>query len=233
MSWDRPWEPEPESLSNLERWQQNLEWRRLDRLDDDVIKTGFEIDQLRKRLESEKRKVAELNELQARKRALLSELRHLEQTRATAVKETKEIERQLRIQQARTEREADQITGPRYGRPVRIDVDNGAWEAIRLVTIEQRTSLRLYVGEMVTAEAALLDATPDLGPPSSRWRRSPGEGAPRPRSRSLRIEVDDDAWTTIRAAARRTDTTISRYLGAVVESRAHGLGHRRVRRGSD
>lgn len=224
MSWDRSWEPE--FPSPTESFQARLDRQRRERLEFEILEAGSDIDNLTERLEVERLKVAELNELQAHKRALLVELRALDQERTAAVKETKDIERRLKFQQQQTE-QAGRIKGPRYGRPVRVDVDDGAWEAIRLVTIEQRTTLRFYVGELVTAEAALLGATPDLGPPSSRRRRSPGEGSPRPRRRFLRIEVDDNTWTTIRLAATTTGLATSRYLGQVIEADAHCLGWRR------
>jgi hypothetical protein len=224
MSWDRSWDTNV--ASNTDSWQRRLDSRRLNRLDDDIAETGHDIDHLRKRLESERGRVAELNDLQARKRALLDELRAVEQERAAVATETKEMERQLRVQQLRTERQADRVEWPRYGRPVRIEVDDGAWGAIRLVTIHQRTTLRVYVGDLVAAEAELFRATPDLGPPSSRRRRSPGEAAPVPRRRFLRIDVDDDLWATIRLAATTLDLTTTRYLGEVVESAAYQLGQR-------
>lgn len=223
MSWDR-WEPELPSPT--EDWEARRERRHRERLDSEIIETTHEIDRLGARLESERRRVAELNELQARKRALLDELHAIDRQRAVAAKETKDIERQLTIQQQRSERQADRIEWPRHGRPVRIDVDDGAWETIRLAAIEQRTSLRLYVGELVTAEAALREATPGLVPPSSRRRRSSGEGPPLPRRRFLRVHVDDDAWTTIRLAATNTGLTTSRFLGESVEARARALAWR-------
>ena len=82
------------------------------------------------------------------------------------------------------------------------------------------------MGELVRFELSQLAAGTASGRPSSRRRRSPGEGEPSPRQRFLRIQVDDEAWKAFRLASVDLGVSSARYLGEIAEGEAHRLGWR-------
>lgn len=222
MSWDRPWEPTPE----MRERERAVERRRLERLDLDLIDTAQDLVDLKRTAEDEEQKVAHMKRLLARKRELLTEITMIQRARTEAEKETRAAERQLEFERRRAERLGQRTNGPRDGRPVRIDVDEGAWAALQRDAVAQGTYLIWRIGELVRAEVHQLAAGDVTGTPASRRRRGPNEVDPDPRLRFLRIEVDDETWRAIRLAALDRGQTLARYLGEIAEAEAHRLGWR-------
>ena len=222
MSWDRPWEPTPERKAQEREWER----RRLERLDLDLVDAAQDLVDLKNRADAEEQKVAHMQRLLDRKRELLAEISRVQRARTEAEKETRAAERQLEFERRRFERLGQRSNGPRDGRPVRIDVDEGAWAVLQRDVVAQGTFLIWRIGELVRVEMDQLAAGEVSGRPSTRRRRSPGEGEPAPRRRFLRIQVDDETWTAFRLASVELGLSAARYLGEVVESEAHRFGWR-------
>ena len=81
-------------------------------------------------------------------------------------------------------------------------------------------------GRPVRIEVEALEAGEVSGRPSTRRRRSPGEVETDPRTRFLRIDVDDDHWSAFRAAALDVELGVGRYVGELAEAAAHEVGWR-------
>ena len=222
MSWDRPWEPTP-AMRERERADER---RRQERLDLDLIDTAQDLVDLKRKAEGEEQKVAHMKRLLARKRELLTEIAMIQRERTEAEKETRAAERRLELERRRAERLGQRTNGPRDGRPVRIDVDDGAWAVLQRDAVAKGTYLIWRMGELVRAEVHQLAAGDVTGSPASRRRRGPGESKPVPRRHFLRIEVDGETWTQFRVAALDLELTAARYLGELSESEAHRLGWR-------
>lgn len=222
MSWDRPWEPTPE----MRERKRADERRRQARLDLDLIDTAQDLVDLKHKAEDEQQKVAHMKRLLARKRELLVELGMIQRERTEAEKETRAAERQLEFERRRAERLGQRKNGPRDGRPVRIDVDDGAWAVLQREAVAQGTYLIRRMGELVRAEVHQLAAGDVSGTPASRRRRGPGEGEPTLCRRFLRVEVDDETWRALRLVTLDVDLTLARYLGEIAEAEAHRLGWR-------
>lgn len=75
-------------------------------------------------------------------------------------------------------------------------------------------TLRSRVGGLIDTE--IESSASAGGSPSSRRRRSPGEGEPVPKRRSLRVHATDDSLDRIRDAARASFVSFERYLGELV-----------------
>jgi hypothetical protein len=222
MSWDRPWEP---SLEMKERARES-ERQRQEQLDAALIDSAQELAEMKGKVEAEAEKTALMTRLLGRKQDLLAELGALQRERLEAQKTTRTAERRLELDRRRAERLGSRTYGPRNGRPVRIDVDDGAWAVVQRDVIANRTSMIGHIGHLVTVEVEQLAAHQVTGSPSGRHRRSPGEGDPAPHRRFLRVHVDDDTWTALRVAATDIGITVTRYLGELVEAEAHRLGWR-------
>jgi hypothetical protein len=222
MSWDRPWEPTPERKAQEREWER----RRLERLDGTLTETNEELVDLKARADAEAEKLGQLERLLGRKRELLREIGLMQQARTEAEKATRAAERRLEFERRRFERLGQRPNGPRDGRPVRVDVDDGAWAVLRRDVVAQGTYLIWRMGELVRFEIGQLDAGTVSGRPSSRRRRAPGEGDPMPRRRFLRIQVDDETWRAFRLAAVGLGVSSARYLGEIAEAEAHRLGWR-------
>jgi len=222
VSWDRPWEPTPERKAQEREWER----RRLERLDLDLVDTAQDLVDLRNRADAEEQKVAHLQRLLDRKRELLTEISRIQRARTEAEKETRAAERRLEFERRRFERLGQRRSGPRDGRPVRVDVDDEAWALLQRDVVAQGTYLIWRMGELVRFEMDQLAAGRVSGRPSSRRRRGPGEGEPSPRQRFLRVQVDDETWKALRLAAVDLDVSSARYLGEIAEAEAHRLGWR-------
>ena len=199
-------------------------------LDLDLIDTAQDLVDRKRKAEDEQQKVAHMKRLLARKRELLTEIAMIQRDRTEAEKETRAAERQLEFGRRRAERLGQRTNGPRDGRPVRIDVDGGAWAVLHRDAVAQGTYLIWRMGELVQAEVQQLAADDVTGMPASRRRRGPGEADPSPRRRFLRIDVDDETWRAFRLVTVDNSRTSARYLGEIAEAEAHRLGWR-ARRG--
>lgn len=224
MSWDRPWEPSPETR----QLEAERERRRQDHLDLDLVEAAQDLVDLKDRADAEREKAAHMQRLLDRKRELLADIARTQRARTEAEKEARAAERRVEFERQRAERLGRRTGGPRNGRAVRIDVDDAAWGVLRRTAVERRCSLLSRVGQLVMTELEAIAAADVTGPPSSRWRRSPGEGEPTPRRRFLRVWIDDESWTAFRLAGIDLGLTAERYLGELAEAEAHRLGWRAV-----
>ena len=150
----------------------------------------------------------------------------MQRDRTEAEKETRAAERRLEFERRRAERLGSRVNGPRNGRPVRVEVDDGAWAVVQRDVVQHGRAMMWRVAELLEAELLTVGLCVVTGSPSSRRRRSPGEVASTARVRFLRIEVDAETWRTFRIAALDLGLTAARYLGEIVESEAHCLGWR-------
>ena len=109
---------------------------------------------------------------------------------------------------------------------MRIDVDDEAWAALKREAVRRRLWLVWWVGDLIRIEVEALEAGEVSGRPSTRRRRSPGEVESRPRQRFLRIDVSDDDWGALRAAALDLGIAVGRYVGELAETAAYEAGWR-------
>lgn len=133
--------------------------------------------------------------------------------------------------QRRVERLGTRQGGPRRGRAVRIDVDDGAWATVKREAVRRRLWLVWCLGDLIRIEVGDLVVGEVTGTPTSRRRRSPGEGEPAPRRRFVRVEVYYDLWLDLRAGALDAGVTVGRYVGELAEAVAHEAGWRAAARG--
>lgn len=222
MSWEQRWRTPPEMKA---RHREGERLRR-ERLDRDVVEAEEELAEAEDRLVNEKAKVARLNELIERRSGLLQHVDALQRERVAAELEARAVERRLAYQQRRVERLGTRRDGPRRGRPVRIDVDEEAWATVKREAVRQRLRLVLWLGDLVRIEVEGLAAGQVTGTPASRRRRSPGEGEPTPFRRFVHVDVDDDHWLDLRAAALDAEVSVGRYVGELAEAVAYEAGWR-------
>jgi hypothetical protein len=178
------------------------------------------------RVEEEREKLARFRELFERRHALYEEQVELRRERVLTERRIRALEWRVERERRRAERRVVSADGSRRGRPVRIEVDDGAWAALKREAVERRVWLVWWLGELVRVEVEQLASGEVSGRPSSRHRRSPGEGEPVPRRRFLRVDVDDDRWAALRAAAMGSGLTVGRYVGELAEAAAYEVGWR-------
>jgi hypothetical protein len=178
------------------------------------------------RVEEEREKLAQFKELFERRHALYEEQAELRRQRTLTERRIRAVEQREERERRRAERRVVSADGSRRGRPVRIEVDDGAWAVLKREAAVRRVWLVWWLGDLVRVEAESIAAGEVSGPPSSRRRRSPGEGDPTSRRRFLRVDVDDDRWAALRAAAMETPLTVGRYVGELAEAAAYELGWR-------
>jgi hypothetical protein len=178
------------------------------------------------RVEEEREKLARFKVLFERRHALYEEQAELRRERVRTERRIRALEQRVERERRRAERRVVSADGSRRGRPVRIEVDEEAWALLKREAVQRRLWLVWWLGELVRVEVDALAAGSVSGPPSSRRRRSPGEGDPTPRRRFLRIDVDDDRWAGLRAAATAAGLTVGRYVGELAEAAAHEAGWR-------
>ena len=222
MSWEQRWRTPPEMKA---RHREGERLRR-ERLDRDVVEAEEELAEAEDRLVNEKAKVARLNELIERRSGLLQHVDALQRERVAAELEARAVERRLAYQQRRVERLGTRRDGPRRGRPVRIDVDEEAWATVKREAVRQRLRLVLWLGDLVRTEVEGLAAGQVTGTPASRRRRAPGAGEPAPVRRFGLVDVDDDHWLDLRAAALDAEVSVGRYVGELAEAVAYEAGWR-------
>jgi hypothetical protein len=178
------------------------------------------------RVGEERAELERFKELYRRRQELYDEQALLRRERLQAEQKVRALERRVERERRRSERLAVSVDGSRRGRAVRIEVDDGAWTTVKREAVRQRVWLVWWVGDLVRAEVDALDAGELSGAPSTRRRRSPGEDAPRPRQRFLRIDVDDEHWNAFRAATLDVGLTVGRYVGELAEAAAYERGWR-------
>lgn len=178
------------------------------------------------RVEEEREKLARFMELFERRHAMYEEQAELRRERVLTERRIRALEAREERERRRAERRVVSADGSRRGRPVRVEVDDGAWAVLKLEALHRRVWLVWWVGELVRVEVDSLAAGSESGPPSSRRRRSPGEGDPVLRRRFLRVDVDDDRWAALRAAATEAGLTVGRYVGELAEAAAYEVGWR-------
>lgn len=135
------------------------------------------------------------------------------------------LERQAKNAEARARR-AIEGTDPDGVISRHVLVDPGAWRTLAREAHRQRITLTTLAGQLLAAEAAAFDAGDVTGPPSTRRRRSPGEGSPRPMDRVVRLGLNSEAWQAIGDAAAVAGISAARYAGEALEGAAHDLGWR-------
>ncbi len=222
VSWDERWRLSPEMKAR----HREGERARRERLDRDIVDAEEDLAEAEDRLVNEQAKVARLNELIEQRSALLRQVDALQRERVAAEEEARAVERRLTYQQRRVERLGTRQEGTRRGRAVRIEVDDGAWATVKREAVCRRRWLVSWLGDLIRIEVEGVAAGEVTGTPASRRRRSPGEGEPSPRSRFVRIDVADDIWLGLRAAALEAGVPVGRYLGELAEAIAHEAGWR-------
>ena len=94
-----------------------------------------------------------------------------------------------------------------------IQVDPIAYRAVKADALQRGSSIPSVIGEILTDSSRQPIASPEATGP--RWRRT-GEG--RKANQHTRIDIDDDAWLTVRRDAVRHGLTIARWIGLNLET---------------
>jgi hypothetical protein len=181
---------------------------------------------VQERVDEERAKLARFKALFERRHELHEELNQLRRERIQAEQKARSLEQRIERERRRTERLVRSADGSRRGRAARIEVDNEAWATLKRAAVRRQQWLVWWIGDLVRVEVDALAAGLVTGRPSSRRRRSPGEDDPQPRQSFLRIDVDDEHWTALRAAALGTGITAGRYVGELAEATAYESGWR-------
>jgi hypothetical protein len=98
-----------------------------------------------------------------------------------------------------------------------IQVDPIAYRAVKADALQRGSSIPRVIGEILTDSSRQPIASPEATGP--RWRRT-GEG--RKANQHTRIDIDNDAWLTVRREAVRHGLTIARWIGLNLETWARG-----------
>ena len=95
-----------------------------------------------------------------------------------------------------------------------IQVDPIAYRAVKADALQRGCSIPTVIGEILSNSSSRHPiASPEATGP--RWRRT-GEG--RKANQHTRIDIDDDAWLTVRRDAVRHGLTIARWIGLNLET---------------
>ncbi len=97
---------------------------------------------------------------------------------------------------------------------LRIEVDPEAWRALKVEAVRRRTSISRLLGEILTPELPRLDGR-TVPAPTPRWRRT---GGGRRARQFARVEIDEAAWTELRADAVLRSMTVARRIGFALEA---------------
>lgn len=195
-------------------------------LDESIASEEQLIVDVEAQLEAERVTLARFKELYERRYELHEEQAQLRRDRIQAERRISALEQRTAREERRSERLATSQDGSRRGRAVRIEVDDGAWAAVKREAVRRQLWLVWWIGDLVRVEVEALAAGEVSGRPSTRRRRSPGEADPTPQQRFLRIDVDDGHWSALRAAALDLGLTVGRYVGELTEAEAYGCGWR-------
>jgi hypothetical protein len=152
------------------------------------------------------------------------------------------IERRQETQRRRAERGSAR-TPRRPSRPVKIDVDPEAWEAVKRDGVRRRWWVGAVVGELVRL------AVQDGVVPRNRPQRKSAQDAERTQQSSkqtaaqatrrrpeaapgrlfARLFVDEETWAQFRVLAFDAHVPIGRLVGLLVEREAHNIKKRETR----
>jgi hypothetical protein len=98
-----------------------------------------------------------------------------------------------------------------------IQVDPVAYRAVKAETLRRGSSIPTVIGEILTDSSRQPIASATTTEPR---RRRTGEG--RKANQHTRIDIDEDAWLTVRRDAVRHGLTIARWIGLNLETWARG-----------
>ncbi|MEI2700134.1 MAG: hypothetical protein V9E94_18040 [Microthrixaceae bacterium] len=118
------------------------------------------------RVEEERAKLARFKELFERRHALYEEQAWLRRERFQVEQKVLALERRAERERRRLERRAGSADGSRRGRPVRIDVDDEAWAALKREAVRRRLWLVWWLGELIRIEVGALEGGKVSGRPS-------------------------------------------------------------------
>ena len=222
MSRDR-WEVETPFRWEGDRDLRDAQWK-TEKVTMGLEDTRGSIDALRRELMDQQRKVEALERLLRERSELLDQLHALSVREREATTAMRQAERALAAERARMPVRADDGNRKRDGRLVRVVADDGAWRTLRAEAERQRIATGSYLARLVVDEVD--EGTDRSLPPTSRRRRSPGEGEPKRVIHALRVFVTEDRWVLFRAAAVQLGCTLGAYLGELVEVEAYRLGWR-------
>jgi len=184
---------------------------------------------LEDRAEQERLELEELVELVVARLEQEGEIARQRIAAAEAVleadKATRGLERRARNAETRARRAIEKVE-PEGVISRHVFVDPGAWQALARQARGQRVTLMTLAGHALEAEAAALEAGGVTGRPSTRRRRSPGEGDVQPTDRVARLRLAAHAWEAIAEAARSENVSTARHAGEVLEAAAHSFGWR-------
>jgi len=199
------------------RWQRVLD--RTAHLDEAIADTRTEVAFVEEQRAIQEARVVELEALLDRRRKLTNDMFEVVGRESTQRAEIRAVDRRL----AALRRQRDRPPTARRGISVRIAVDDDAWAFLAKLARRDRVSLASQVGGLIDTE---IRSAAGLSGNSSSRRRSPGEGKPDPKRRSLRVHTTDESLDQIRDSAQACSISFERYLGELVEARAHDLGWR-------
>lgn len=213
-----------------ERWEYKVDAAesaaRQRELDANIERAAEGIAPLSEQVEAERARVKELEALLDERRRLLGELTRFG-------REIRDVQTQLRRAERALERERARAAEPdvqgereRRGRTVKLLVDPDAFESFSADARRRYLWTGWALRDLILAELDGVDAGDLQGLPETRRRRSPGEGDPVPTQRSLRVFIEEDRWPEFVTLSRRSNLTVGRYLGQLVEAAAHELGWR-------
>ena len=127
-------------------------------------------------MEEERAKLARFKELFERRHALYEEQAWLRRERFQVEQKVLALERRAERERRRLERRAGSADGSRRGRPVRIDVDDEAWAALKREAVRRRLWLVWWLGELIRIEVEALEAGQVSGRPSTASSPLTGRG---------------------------------------------------------
>ena len=158
--------------------------------------------------------------------------------RAASVR--RRIERRQETQRRRAERGTTKKPR-RPSRPVKVDVDPDAWEAVKRDGVRRRWWMGAVVGELV--RLAVEDGVVPRNRPQQKSAQNPAAARQSQPSSAqsdcaaalckgrifARIFVDEETWAQFRELALDAHVSISRLVGLLVEREAHNIKKRETR----
>ena len=211
------WEYKVDAADSVERQRE---------LDDHIERAAAGIAPLAEQVEAERARVKELEALLGERHRLLAELTRFGREIREAHTQLRRAERALERERARAADPDAQGERQRRGRTVKLMVDPAAFEAFSTDARSRYLWTGWALRDLILAELEGTGTGDLQGLPDTRRRRSPGEGDPAPTQRSLRVFIEEDRWPEFVTLSRRSDLTVGRYLGQLVEAVAHEIGWR-------
>lgn len=119
------------------------------------------------RVEEERAKLARFKELFGRRHELYAEQAWLRRERIQTEQKLRALEQRAEREERRSEQLVASADGSRWGRPVRIEVDDEAWATVKREAVRQRLWLVWWICDLVCIEVEALDAREVSGQPST------------------------------------------------------------------